>query len=130
MNTITITGNLTRDPELRYTNSGKAVAGFGIAVTRKYNDQEQTSFYNVNAWDTLGENVAACLHKGDRVMVGGRIETREWEAKDGTKRTSVDIVADEIGPSLRWATATIVKPDRNSGTRASTTRQTHDEEPF
>lgn len=128
MNTITITGNLTRDPELRFTNSGKAVAGFGIAVTRKYNDQEQTSFYNVTAWDTLGENVAACLKKGDRVMVAGRPEIREYEAKDGTKRQSFDIVADEVGPSLRWATATIVKPDRNAGSRP--TRQAPDEEPF
>lgn len=130
MNTIILTGNLTRDPELRFTNSGKAVAGFGIAVTRKYNDVEQTSFYNVTAWDTLGENVAACLKKGDRVMVAGRPEIREYEAKDGTKRQSFDVVADEVGPSLRWATADVVKPDRNSGTRASTTRQTRDEEPF
>jgi len=128
LNTITITGNLTRDPELRFTNSGKAVAGFGIAVTRKYNDVEQTSFYNVNAWDTLGENVAACLKKGDRVMVAGRPEIREYEAKDGTKRQSFDVVADEVGPSLRWATADVVKPDRNAGSRP--TRQAPDEEPF
>jgi single-strand DNA-binding protein len=114
MNTTTVTGNLTRDPELQFTNGGKAVVGFGIAVTRKYNDVEQTSFFNVTAWDTLGENCAASLHKGDRVLVAGRIEVREYDKKDGTKGTSTDIVADEVGPSLRWATATVAKVKRST----------------
>lgn len=130
MNTVTVCGNITRDPELRFTNSGKAVAGFGIAVTRKYNDQEQTSFFNVTAWDTLGENCAASLHKGTRVVVTGRIEVRQYDAKDGTKQTSVDIVADEVGPSLRWASVTVAKNERNTASAGSRSSYSSDEEPF
>lgn len=118
-NSITVVGNLTRDPELRFTNAGKAVVSFGIAVSRRYqvnNEwQEQTSFFNVTAWDQLGENAAASLHKGTRVLVSGRVEVREYQGRDGEKRTSVDIVADEIGPSLRWATAQIERTQRSDG---------------
>jgi single-strand DNA-binding protein len=118
-NSITVVGNLTRDPELRFTNSGKAVVSFGIAVSRRYqvnNEwQEQTSFFNVTAWDQLGENAAASLQKGTRVLVSGRVEVREYQGRDGDKRTSVDIVADEIGPSLRWATAQIERTQRTEG---------------
>ncbi len=115
-NTITLVGNLTRDPELRYTTGGRGVASFGLAVNRRYqvnNEwQEQTSFFNVVAWGTLGENSAACLNKGTRVVVNGRLEQRSWETQDGDKRSVVEVVADEIGPSLRWATAEIRKNDR------------------
>lgn len=130
MNTITVTGNLTRDPELRFTNSGKAVAAFGIAVTRKYNDVEQTSFFNVTAWDTLGENCAASLFKGTRVLVSGRIEIREFDKKDGTKGQSVDIIADEVGPSLRWATADVVKSERTTASAGSRASRDDLPEPF
>ena len=106
-NNITLVGNLTREPELRFTAGGKGVTSFGLAVSRRYQVngewQEKTSFFNVSAWDQLGENAAASLNKGSRVIVNGRIETREYETKEGEKRTSVDIVADDIGPSLRWA---------------------------
>ncbi len=115
-NTITVVGNLTRDPELRFTQTGRGVANFGIAVNRRYQVngewQEQTSFFNVVAWSTLGENAAASLNKGDRVIVFGRLEQRSWETPEGDKRSKIEVVADEIGPSLRWATAEIRKNDR------------------
>jgi single-strand DNA-binding protein len=117
-NNVTLVGNLTREPELRYTQGGKGVTSFGLAVSRRYQVngewQEKTSFFNVTAWDQLGENAAATLSKGTRVIVNGRIEIREYEARDGGKRTSVDVVADEIGPSLRWARATIERTTRTT----------------
>jgi len=118
-NTITVVGNITRDPELRFTTGGRAVASFGIAVNRRYqvnNEwQEQTSFFDVVAWAQLGENAAASLSKGSRVIVNGRLEQRSWETQDGEKRSKVEIVADEIGPSLRWATAQLARTDRSGG---------------
>ncbi len=117
--TITVVGNLTREPELRFTQGGKGVASFGLAVSRRFQVngewQEKTSFFNVSAWDNLGENVAATLTKGMRVIVTGRLEIREYEAREGGKRTSVDITADEIGPSLRWARATVERTERTEG---------------
>ena len=108
-NTITLVGNITRDPELRFTQTGRGVASFGIAVNRRYQVngewQEQTSFFNVVAWGTLGENAAASLNKGDRVIVFGRLEQRSWETQDGEKRSVVEVIADELGPSVRWAQA-------------------------
>ena len=116
-NSITLVGNLTRDPELRYTTGGKGVASFGLAVNRRYQVngewQEQTSFFNVTAWDTLGENVAASLSKGSRAIVFGRLEQREYENREGEKRTVVEVIADEVGPSLRWAQATIQRNERS-----------------
>ena len=112
-NTVTLVGNLTRDPELRYTSGGRGVASFGLAVNRRYQVngewQEQTSFFNVTAWGTLGENAAASLNKGTRVVVFGRLEQRSWETQEGEKRSVVEVVADEIGPSLRWAQAHVEK---------------------
>ena len=117
-NTITLVGNLTRDPELRYTTGGRGVASFGLAVNRRYQVngewQEQTSFFNVVAWSTLGENAAASLNKGDRIIVFGRLEQRSWETNDGEKRSVVEVIADEIGPSVRWATATVERTTRSS----------------
>lgn len=119
-NSITVVGNLTRDPELRYTQSGKATVTLGIAVNRNYQVngewKEQTTYMNVVAWDQLAENIAASLTKGARVLVSGRLDVREYENREGVKKTSVDIVADEIGPTLRWATATVEKtPARGGG---------------
>ena len=119
-NTITVVGNVTRDPELRYTQSGKATVNVGIAVNRRYQVngewQEQTSYMNVVAWDQLAENIAASLTKGSRVLVTGRLDVREYESREGGKRTAVEIVADEIGPSLRWATASVERtPGRGDG---------------
>ena len=110
-NTVTLVGNLTRDPELRFTQGGRAVASFGIAVNRRYQVngewQEQTSFFNVVAWGQLGENAAASLTKGARIIVSGRLEQREYQTQQGEKRTVVEINADEVGPSLRFATAQV-----------------------
>jgi single-strand DNA-binding protein len=120
-NTITIIGNVTKDPELRFTASGQATASFGLAVNRRWqnrqtNDwEEQVSFFNVVTWREMAENVAESLHKGSRVIVTGRLEQRSWETPDGDKRSVVDIVADEIGPSLRWATAQVVRNERRAG---------------
>ena len=117
--TVTIVGNITRDPELRFTAGGKGVASFGVAVSRRFQQngewQEKTSFFNVTAWDTLGENCAASLTKGTRVIVTGRLEQREYETKEGEKRSVVEIVADEIGPSMRWARAEVERISRDGG---------------
>ena len=118
-NNVTLVGNLTREPELRYTAGGKGVTSFGIAVSHRYQVngewQEKTSFFNVTAWDTLGENIAASLTKGTRFIVTGRLEQREYETKEGEKRSVVEIVADEIGPSLRWARAEVERISRDGG---------------
>ena len=118
-NTVTLVGNVTRDPELRYTSGGRGVASFGLAVNRRYQSngewQEQTSFFDVVAWGTLGENAAASLHKGTRAVVYGRLEQRSWDTEDGSKRTKVEVIADEIGPSLRWAQAQVEKTARTTG---------------
>lgn len=117
-NTITLVGNITKDPELRFTGGGRAVASFGLAVSRRYqvnNEwQEQTSFFNVVAWGTLGENAAASLSKGTRIVVTGRLEQRSYETNDGEKRSVVEVVADELGPSLRWARAEVERTQRSS----------------
>lgn len=143
-NSITVVGNVTRDPELRYTQSGKATVNVGIAVNRRYQVngewQEQTSYMNVVAWDQLAENIAASLNKGTRVLVTGRLDIREYTDREGAKRTAVDIVADEIGPTLRWATATVERtPGRGNSEGAPRSRGNSapsepeyfgDEEPF
>ena len=117
-NTVTLVGNLTREPELRYTNGGQAVTSFGLAVNRRYQQngewQEKTSYFNIVAWAQLGENAAQSLNKGARVIVTGRLEQRQYETREGEQRNTVEIVADEIGPSLRWATAQVEKTSRSS----------------
>jgi single-strand DNA-binding protein len=116
-NTITIVGNATRDPELRYLTSGTALANFGVAVNRRYQKngewEEEVSFFDVVCWRELADNVSESVSKGDRVIVTGRLEQRSWETQDGDKRSKVEIVADEVGPSLRWATAQISKIRRD-----------------
>jgi single-strand DNA-binding protein len=117
-NNVTLVGNITRDPELRFTQGGQAVASFGLAVNRRYQQngewQEKTSFINITAWGQLGENSASSLTKGARVIVNGRLEQREYETREGDKRNVVEVVADEIGPSLRWATAQVERNDRRT----------------
>lgn len=115
--TVTIVGNLTRDPELRFTTGGRGMASFGVAVNRRYQVngewQEQVSFFNVTAWGTLGENLSASLTKGSRVIVTGRLEQRSYETKEGEKRSVVEIIADEMGPSLRWARCEVERITRD-----------------
>ena len=122
-NNVTLVGNLTKDPELRYTTGGRGVASFGLAVNRRYQVngewQEQVSFFNVVAWADLGENTAASLHKGNRVIVTGRLEQRSYETRDGEKRNVTEVIADELGPSLRWAQVEIERISRDSAGDAS-----------
>jgi len=132
-NTVTVVGNLTRDPELRYTTGGRAIASFGLAVSRRYqvNNEwtEQTSFFNVTAWAQLGENVAASFTKGARAVVSGRLEQRSWETPEGEKRSVIEIVADDIGASLKWAQVHIERNEREKAGKAPDPVY-GDEEPF
>lgn len=120
-NTVTIVGNVTRDPEIRYTAGGQANANFGVAVNRRWMNrqtnewEERTSFFNVVAWREMAENIAESIGKGTRVVVTGRLEQRSWETENGEKRSVVEIVADEVAPSLRFATATITRNERREG---------------
>jgi single-strand DNA-binding protein len=119
-NTVTVIGNITREPELRFTATGQATTSFGLAVNRRWQNrqtsdwEESTSFFDVVCWQSLADNVAESLPKGARVIVSGRLEQRSWETQEGEKRSKIEIIADEIGPSLRWATAKVVKNDRKA----------------
>lgn len=123
-NYVTMVGNLTDDPELRFTPSGTAVCNIRIASNRRWTGrdgqtQEETTFMNVNAWRDLAENVAETLHKGDRVVVIGRIRVRSYDDRDGITRWVTEIEADEIAPSLRWAKASITKTSGRAAVGAS-----------
>ncbi len=124
----TFVGTLTRDPELRFTQGGRGVATLGIAVNRRYqvnNEwQEDVSFFDVVAWGTLGENVAASLTKGMRVVAHGRLSQRSYETQSGDKRSVYELVADAIGPDLRWAQVVVNKTERSQAPAE------HGEEPF
>jgi single-strand DNA-binding protein len=117
---VTLIGNITRDPELR-TTSGQAIAKFGVAVNRRWQNrqtqtwEESTSFFDIVCWGDLSTNVAESLSKGDRVIISGRLEQRQWESKNGEKNARVEVVAEEVGPSVRWATAKPVKTERRVG---------------
>jgi single-strand DNA-binding protein len=119
---ITVVGNLVEDPELRFTPSGAAVAAFRIASTpsrfnkdtSKWEDGDSL-FLRCSVWRQAAENVAESLQRGMRVIVQGRLKQREWETKEGEKRTSYEIDVDEVGPSLKFATAKVVKTQRGSG---------------
>ena len=118
-NAIHITGNLTRDPELRFTNGGMAVTAFGVAVnTRKKNasgeyEDSEPHFFDITAFGTLAENVSESLAKGDRVTLNGRLQYSTWETQDGDKRSKVEVVADSVGPDLRWATAAVTRTPKS-----------------
>ncbi len=152
-NHVNIVGNLTRDPELRFTPTGQATAGFGLAVNRRWQNrqtqewEEATSFFDVVCWGQLAENAAQSLSKGARVIVSGRLDQRSWETAERERRSKVEITADEIAPSLRWATAVVTRnerrvPDGSTNTPVTTgggSRPTpneppsdyhYDEEPF
>lgn len=135
-NSVTLVGNCTKDPELRYTTSGRGVASFGLAVNRRYQSngewQEQTSFFNVVAWGDLGENAAASLVKGSRVILTGRLEQRSYETAEGDKRSITEVVADDLGPSLRWAQAQVERIEREKASKPKPEKDPvyGDEEPF
>ena len=119
---ITIIGNLTNDPELRFTPSGAAVANFTVASTprtfdRQSNDWKdgETLFMRCSVWRDAAENVAESLQRGSRVIVTGRLKSRSYETKEGEKRTVVELEVDELGPSLRYATAKVNRTQRGGG---------------
>ncbi|WP_214412317.1 single-stranded DNA-binding protein [Sphaerisporangium fuscum] len=120
--TITVIGNLTADPELRFTQSGLAVAGFTVASTPRHYNQQSKSwedgeplFMRCSAWRDLGEHVCESLTRGTRVIVTGRLRQRSYETAEGDKRTVMELTVDEIGPSLRYATAKPTKTRRSNG---------------
>src|SRR5918999_6373666 len=119
-NCVTLVGNITDDPELRFTPSGAAVANFTVAVNRRYKNQDGQwedkldGFFRCSCWRDLAENVAESLQKGARVIVTGRLQDQRWEDQEGGKRARIEIQVDEVGPSLRWATATVQKSSRSS----------------
>jgi single-strand DNA-binding protein len=95
-NRVMLAGNLVRDPELRFTSNGIPVCGFSIAVNRVRSKDEAVDFFNVSAWRELGETIAQYKKKGDPILVEGRLQYRTWEGEDGTKRSAVDVVADNV----------------------------------
>ena len=120
--TITVIGNLTSDPELRFTPSGSAVANFTIASTPRTFDRQsnewkdgETLFLRASVWREAAENVAESLTKGMRVIVSGRLKSRSYETKEGEKRTVIELEVDEIGPSLRYANAKVNRTQRSGG---------------
>ncbi len=119
-NSVTLIGNLVEDPELRFTPSGVPMARLRFAVNRRWRDQsgewqEDTSYFGGTVWRDQAETVAESLTKGTRVIVVGRLEQRSWETQDGDKRSIVEIAIDEVGPSLRWATASVNRTSRGGG---------------
>ena len=116
-NNVTVVGNLTADPELRFTANGVAMANISVADSRRYQDrngewQEDTSFFRGTCWRDMAENVAESLTKGARVIISGRLRQRTWETNEGEKRSVVELDIQEIGPSLRWATASVTRTPR------------------
>lgn len=117
-NSITVVGNVTQEPELKFLNSGAATARFSLAVNRKWKNrageqEESVSFFNVDCIGTLAENVANSLHKGTRVIVTGRLEQRSWDTDEG-KRSIIEIKAEAVGPDLRFAVATVNKVEQRT----------------
>lgn len=115
---VCLVGNLTRDVELRYTQGGRGVGNTAVAVSRRWQQNgewvEETSFVDLTIWGTLGENAAASLLKGTRVVAQGRMQQRSWETEEGEKRYKWECTVDAIGPDLRWATAMIEKVTRET----------------
>ena len=119
---ITVVGNLTADPELRFTPSGAAVANFTVASTPRTFDRQsgewkdgEALFLRCNVWRQPAENVAESLTRGMRVMVSGRLRQRSFETREGEKRTVVELEVDEVGPSMKYATAKVTKTTRSGG---------------
>lgn len=131
MSTITVVGNLTADPELRFTASGKAVASLNVAESQRVKDGDQwkdgdTTYWRVTAWDGLAEHIGDSLAKGLRVIVTGRVASRTYETREGEKRTVYEITADAVGPDLKWATAKVERTGKGGGGG----RQTSSDDPW
>jgi single-strand DNA-binding protein len=133
---VSLIGNLTDDPELKYTPNGAAVANFRLAVTPRVKDGDtwkdgETSFFRVNAWRDLAEHAADSLTKGTRVVVLGRLKARSWETPEGERRSVVEVEAEEVAPSLRWATAKVERTSRGkAGNGPAKGGQFSDDPPF
>jgi single-strand DNA-binding protein len=132
---VTITGNLTADPELKFTPNGAAVANFRIAVTTRVRDGNawrdgETSFFRINAWRQLAQHVTDSLSKGDRAVVIGRLRSRSWETPEGEQRSVIEIEADEVAPSLKWAIAKPERITRNGNGEAKPSGEFADEPAF
>ena len=132
---ITVVGNLTSDPELRYTQNGLAVANFTIASTPRNFDRATSEwkdgdalFLRASVWREFAEHVAGSLTKGSRVIATGRLKQRSYETKEGEKRTSMELEIDEIGPSLRYSTATVTRAQ--SGNRGGQSAPAQNDEPW
>jgi single-strand DNA-binding protein len=135
--TITVVGNLTDDPELRFTPSGAAVAKFRIASTPRNFDKASNEwkdgeplFLACNIWRQAAENVAESLTRGSRVIVTGRLKQRSYETREGEKRTVIELEVDEIGPSLKYATAKIAKMQRSGGQQSSNAGSSGGDDPW
>ena len=133
-NNVSIAGNLVADPELRYTKGGAAISSLRVAVNRRWNKdgewEEETSFFDVTAWAQIAENCAESLTKGMRVVVTGRLEEQRWEDKQTQeKRRKIVIIADEVTPSLRWATADVTKQHGKVGGKPKAAPAPADDEP-
>lgn len=135
---ITVVGNLTADPELRVTSGNHAVVNFTVAATPRNFDKTanawvdgESLFLRCSAWRELAEHIASSIQKGSRVIVQGRLAQRSYETKEGEKRTTVELEVDEIGPSLRYATATVIRANQASMSPAfGSTQTTSDDTPF
>ena len=132
-NVMSVVGNLTRDPELRFTQSGVALCSFSIASNRrkKVGDEweDVTSFFNCTAWQSLAENIASSLTKGDRVLATGYMEQRSYETQEGEKRTVFDFTVNELGAELRYATVEVSRTERRSA-ESSPRSEPDSSEPF
>lgn len=136
--TLTVVGNLTADPELRFTSSGVAVVGFTVASTPRTYDRQSGEwkdgdalFLRCSLWRESAENVAESLTRGARVIVTGRLRQRSFETREGEKRTVIELEADEVGPSLRYATAKVAKASRGGGSsRPASTGSAPGEDPW
>lgn len=134
VNNVSVLGNLTRDPELRFTPNGTPVSSFGIAVNRRTQDKntrewlDDVNFFNVTAWFKLAENCAESLSKGDRVLITGRLSQRSWEDKDGQKRSVVEIIASVVAPSLEFASCKIEKNPKTDVDSISQSSSKNDED--
>jgi single-strand DNA-binding protein len=133
---VTITGNLTDDPEVSFTPAAAAVCNFRLAVTPRIRQGDRwtdgdTSFFRITAWRDLATHIGDSLSKGDRVIVQGQLRTRSWETPEGERRSVVEVQAEEVGPSLKWATA---KPQRTGKAKAgngpSKGGESNDDPPF
>jgi|TARA_R110000765_G_scaffold342671_2_gene432824 single-strand DNA-binding protein len=134
-NTVSVVGNLTRDPELRFTNTGLAVASFGIAWNQKsQNGEDKAHFFDIDVWRELAENVAESFSKGDRVYVFGRLNWSTWNATDGTQKSKVSITAEDVGLSAKWVNVSAgPKKERNAAPNNHASlpgRDQKNEEPF